>query len=100
MQNRQILKKIKQFCLFCKDYFESIISGKGKKEDWPDEESDKELKVVESEEEEVPIPVVKSKGKIFTLLFAVCSYFFKSVRCDRHEMFQLLCYSNIHGFVL
>ncbi|XP_050553787.1 ATP-binding cassette sub-family F member 1 isoform X2 [Spodoptera frugiperda] len=37
--------------------------GKGKKEDWPDEESDKELKMPSEEEEEIVIPVVKSKGK-------------------------------------
>ncbi|KAJ8734182.1 hypothetical protein PYW07_014733 [Mythimna separata] len=38
--------------------------SKGKKEDWPDEESDKELKMEPSEdEEEIVIPVVKSKGK-------------------------------------
>ncbi|XP_034841184.1 ATP-binding cassette sub-family F member 1 [Maniola hyperantus] len=36
--------------------------GKGKKDDWPDEESDKELKT-ESEDEDVLKPVVRSKMK-------------------------------------
>nr|XP_026484434.1 ATP-binding cassette sub-family F member 1 [Vanessa tameamea] len=36
--------------------------GKGKKEDWPDEEIDKELKM-ESDDEDILKPVVKSKGK-------------------------------------
>lgn len=37
--------------------------GKGKKEDWPDEDSDKELKMEASEDDDLVIPVVKSKGK-------------------------------------
>ncbi|KAJ2946553.1 hypothetical protein O0L34_g12607 [Tuta absoluta] len=37
--------------------------GKGKKEDWPDEESDKELKLEPSDEEDELAPVVKSKSK-------------------------------------
>lgn len=42
------------------------VLGKGKKEDWPDEQSDEELKMEPLEdEEEIAIPVVKSKGIYF-----------------------------------
>lgn len=42
--------------------------GKGKKEDWPDEESDKELKIEPSDdEEEIPVAIVKSKGNVHAL---------------------------------
>ncbi|CAH2100170.1 unnamed protein product [Euphydryas editha] len=37
--------------------------GKGKKDEWPDEESDKELKIDSEEEEDILKPVVKSKVK-------------------------------------
>lgn len=37
--------------------------GKGKKEEWPDEESDKELKIDSEEDEDILKPVVKSKVK-------------------------------------
>lgn len=38
--------------------------GKGKKEEWPDEESDKELKMDSEEDEDILKPVVKSKGNL------------------------------------
>ncbi|XP_045455809.1 ATP-binding cassette sub-family F member 1 [Melitaea cinxia] len=37
--------------------------GKGKKDDWPDEESDKEFKLESEDDEDILKPVVKSKGK-------------------------------------
>ncbi|XP_004928585.1 ATP-binding cassette sub-family F member 1 [Bombyx mori] len=37
--------------------------AKGKKDDLPDEDSDKELKIEASEDDELVIPLVKSKGK-------------------------------------
>lgn len=44
--------------------------GKGKKEDWPDEESDKELIMErESLSEDELAPVVKSKSKLFQYVF-------------------------------
>lgn len=47
-----------------------MSSGKGKKEDWPDEESDNEL-VMEKEgsSEDELAPVVKSKSKLQNAFF-------------------------------
>lgn len=42
-----------------------LRSGKGKKDDWPDEESDKEFKLESEDDEDILKPVVKSKGKYF-----------------------------------
>lgn len=36
-----------------------IFTGKDKKDDWPDEESDKELKMESEDEEDVLKPIVK-----------------------------------------
>lgn len=44
-------------------YCHTFNSAKGKKDDWPDEESDKELKIEASEDDELVIPLVKSKGE-------------------------------------
>lgn len=48
----------------------SIFVGKGKG-DWPDSESDKELKIEASDEEDIIKPVVKSKSKITSSTYCI-----------------------------
>lgn len=57
-----------------------LYSGKGKKDDWPDEESDKELKLESEDEEDILKPVVKSKGNFFEKITKIISELFNFKR--------------------